>query len=413
MKSLSTFRQEYAVKTRNQKIRFWSITAAVAVVVIALLCLLLHPRGIPMLTFNSSEVTHGNIRNAVTATGTINPVTQVDVGTQVSGIVSHMYVDYNSIVKKGQLIAELDKTNLTNALEQAKATVANNQTEFNYQQKNFRRQKVLYEQGYISDLEYDQAEYNYEKAKNSLDIAQFQLKTAQTNLGYATIYSPIDGVVISKAVEEGQTVQASMSTPTLYTIAADLTAMQVIANVDEADIGEVTEGLKVVFTVDAYPGMEFTGIVKQVRQEAVTSSNVVTYEVVITTPNPDLKLKPGMTATVSILTMERENVLLIPTKALRYTPQPGPNDTVYDVEGAANKVWTREGNVFRAYAVEIGETSGSQTEILSGITEGLRIITGTSEGLPGHNGEVHETGADKQEGASSPFMPARPGSKKK
>lgn len=390
----------------------WTI-AGIVVGVLVVAAAVLHFVGkskMPQITISTTAVSRGDIHNAVTATGTIEPVTKVDVGTQVSGIVDKLYVDYNSTVKKGQLIAELDRTNLRNSLEQAKMTVASNQTEYDYQLKNYNRQKSLYEQGYVSDKEYDEALYAYEKAKNSLAIAKSQQQTAQTNLSYATIYSPIDGVVISKAVEEGQTVQAAMSTPTLYTIAADLTDMRVIADIDEADIGQVAEGMRVVYTVDAYPGVEFEGTVAQVRQEATTTSNVVTYEVVITAPNPELKLKPGMTASVSIRTMEREGVLLIPSKALRFTPTAGPRDTIIDNTGdCAHKVWTREGFRYEAHCIEIGESTGSQTEVLSGLSEGMQVITGMEEGTMG----AMPTDESAQGGTSSPFMPGPPGSKKK
>lgn len=365
------------------------------------------------VTFDSAKVTKGNISNSVTATGTVEPVTQVEVGTQVSGIISKLYADYNSQVTKGQIIAELDKANLQNEFASKKSSMASAKSEYEYQLKNYSRSKTLHEKSLISDTDYEQALYAYEKAKNSYDMSKNELAKAQTNLGYATIYSPIDGVVLSRAVEEGQTVNAGMSTPTLFTIANDLTDMQVVANVDEADIGGVEVGQRVSFTVDAYPNDTFEGEVKQVRQEATTTSNVVTYEVVISAPNPDLKLKPGLTANITIFTLEKNGVLTVPAKALRFTPaEPliGPEDKVVDCDGK-HKLWTRNGQTFTAHAVEIGISNGILTEILSGISEGTPIVTDAVAGqMPGET--VAQPGqGEKTE--SSPFMPSRPGGQKK
>lgn len=266
--------------------------------------------------FVTEKVAKSTIQNSITATGTIEAVTSVTVGTQVSGIVNKLYVDYNSVVKKGQVIAELDKTNLVSALNAAKANLqsakANQQSaqaNLNYQLANYNRYKTLYQKGLVSANDYESAHLSYQQAKEqananlqSVKSAQEEVQRAQTNLGYATITSPIDGVVISKSVEEGQTVAASFSTPELFTIAKDLTNMQVVADVDEADIGDVAVGERVTFTVDAYPNDTFEGTVKQVRLQATTTNNVVTYEVVISAPNAELKLKPGLTANVTIYT---------------------------------------------------------------------------------------------------------------
>ena len=272
--------------------------------------------------FVTEKVAKSTIQNSITATGTIEAVTSVTVGTQVSGIVNKLYVDYNSVVKKGQVIAELDKTNLVSALNAAKANLqsakANQQSalaNLNYQLANYNRYKTLYQKGLVSANDYESAHLSYQQAKEqananlqSVKSAQEEVQRAQTNLGYATITSPIDGVVISKSVEEGQTVAASFSTPELFTIAKDLTNMQVVADVDEADIGDVAVGERVTFTVDAYPNDTFEGTVKQVRLQATTTNNVVTYEVVISAPNAELKLKPGLTANVTIYTAERQGV---------------------------------------------------------------------------------------------------------
>ena len=241
----------------------------------------------------------------MTATGTVEPVTQVEVGTQVSGIIDKLYADYNDQVKAGQLIAEMDKVTLQAELESAQAQLASSKTEYEYQTKNYARTKTLHEKQLVSDAEYDQAFYLYETARNAYEQSQAAMVKVKRNLGYATITSPIDGVVISRAVEEGQTVAAGFETPTLFTIANDLTQMQVVADVDEADIGQVADGQRVQFSVDAYPDDTFEGTVLQVRLEATTESNVVTYEVVIDAPNPDLKLKPGLTANVTIFTLEK------------------------------------------------------------------------------------------------------------
>ncbi len=366
------------------------------------------------ITYQTTEVTRNTISNSITATGTVEPITQVEVGTQVSGIVDKIYVDYNSEVKKGQILAELDKTNLINQLNSQKSTVASSKVEYDYQQRNFERYKALYDKQLISADDYETALYSYERAKNDYDISQNNLATAQTNLGYATIYSPIDGVVLSKDVEEGQTVASSFSTPTLFKIARDLTQMQVVADVDEADIGGVTEGQRVTFTVDAYPNDIFNGEVIQVRQEATETSNVITYEVVINAPNPDLKLKPGLTANVNIYVLEKEDVLSVPAKALRFIPEApliGPEDVVIDAPGKA-KLWTREERTFTAHPVETGISNGIYTEIVSGIAEGTRVVTDAVVGaMPGENGN-EAPGNGGQQGTTNPFMPSRPGGRR-
>ncbi|MCP9612945.1 efflux RND transporter periplasmic adaptor subunit [Coprobacter tertius] len=366
------------------------------------------------ITFETAKVTKDTISNMVTATGTIEPITQVEVGTQVSGIISKLYVDYNSEVTKGQIIAELDKTNLLNELASKRSNMATSKTEYEYKLKNYTRTKTLFDKKMVSDTDYETALYEYETAKNNYDISKNELAKAETNLGYATIYSPIDGVVLSKEVEEGQTVAASYSTPTLFTIAQDLTQMQVVADVDEADIGEVKDGQRVSFTVDAYPNDIFEGHVSQVRQEATTTNNVVTYEVVINSPNPDLKLKPGLTANITIYTLEKNDVLCVSSKALRFTPDKaliGPDDKVVDAEGK-HKIWTREGKTFTAHPVEIGISNGTLTEIISGIAEGTPVITSVIIGqMPGQSISPENENGEKAE--TNPFMPGPPGSKKK
>lgn len=329
------------------------------------------------INFKEEKVALKTLQNSVTATGTIEAVTSVTVGTQVSGIVNKLYVDYNSQVKKGQVIAELDKTNLLSELNTAKANLASAQSSLNYQAANMERYKTLYKKGLVSADEYENALLTYRQAKEQVASSKENVQRAQTNLGYATITSPIDGTVISKSVEEGQTVAASFNTPELFTIAKDLTNMQVVANVDEADIGNVKEGDRVTFTVDAYPDDTFEGTVKQVRLEATTTNNVVTYEVVISAPNADLKLKPGLTANVTIYTQERSGVLAVSNKALRFTPTKetvGKDMKIVDCKGK-NKVWTLNGNTLTAHPVTIGQSDGINTEITKGLKQGEKIVT--------------------------------------
>ena len=387
---------------KNKKV--WIGVGAVALIVIVA-WMLSGGKKEQKTEFQTAKVERQDIHTSITATGTIEPVTSVTVGTQVSGIVSKLYVDYNSVVKKGQIIAELDKTNLISELNTAKANQASAQSTLNYEQANYNRYKTLYDKGLVSADEYESARLSYDKARQQAATSRESVQKAQTNLGYATITSPIDGVVLSKSVEEGQTVAASFNTPELFTIAQDLTDMRVIADIDEADIGGVKEGQRVTFTVDAFPDDRFEGQVTQVRQQATTESNVVTYEVVISAPNKDLKLKPGLTANVTIYTMEKNGVLAAPAKALRFIPNEAllqKDQQIEDVE-AAQKVWTLEGNTFKAHAVETGTTNGMVTEIVSGIDEGTEVLV-----------DFSISGGDmpQQEQAQNPFMP-RPGNNKK
>lgn len=355
-------------------------------------------------TYSEAEVAKQDIVNSVTATGTIEPVTSVDVGTQVSGVISKLYVDYNSVVKAGQVIAELDRTNLMSELSSAQASLKSAQSELDYQKTNYERYKALYDKGLISANDFEQARLSYVQAQQRTRQQKESVKKAQTNLGYATITSPIDGVVLSKEVEEGQTVASSFSTPTLFKIARDLTDMRVIADVDEADIGDVKEGQRVTFTVDAFPDDTFEGQVTQVRQEATTESNVVTYEVVISAPNDDLKLKPGLTANVVIFTMEAKDVLAVPSKALRFTPHEAmlnSDETITDTD-AKEKVWVKEGSNLKAVAVETGMTNGTLTQITKGLKPGTHVLTEVN---------AMQVEAEGEQQNSNPFMP-RPRSKK-
>ena len=390
--------------------KLWLIVGVVAVVAVAA-WMLSGKKKKEEVTFATEKVAPANLQNSVTATGTIEPVTSVTVGTQVSGIVSKLYVDYNSVVKKGQVIAELDKTNLISQLNTAKANLASAQSKLNYETANYKRYKSLYQKGLVSADDYENAQLTYKQASEQVATCKEEVQRAQTNLGYATITSPIDGVVLSKSVEAGQTVAASFSTPELFTIAQDLTNMQVVADVDEADIGDVKNGERVTFTVDAYPDDTFEGTVTQVRQEATTTNNVVTYEVVISAPNADLKLKPGLTANVTIFTAERKNVLSVPSKALRYTPtkETVGKMKIVDCNGK-NKVWTLDGNRIVAHSVNIGMTDGTHTEILSGITSGTPVITGLNVATEATEEESADASSSSE---SSPFQPGPPGKNKK
>lgn len=381
----------------------WMLIIACVVVLAAIVYALMGgKKEAPVMDYETARVEKATIGNSVTATGTIEPVTKVEVGTQVSGIIDKIYVDYNSVVHKGQIIAELDKTNLMSELNSAKSNLAGAQSDLDYQRANYKRIKALYDKELVSGNEYDTALLSLRQAESTYAQRKEAVSKAQTNLGYAIITSPIDGIIISKAVEEGQTVAASYSTPTLFTIAQDLTDMRVIADVDEADIGEVEVGQRVSFTVDAYPGETFEGQVTQVRLEATTESNVVTYEVVISASNKDLKLKPGLTANVTIFTLERNNIVSVPTKALRFTPTKemlNPGEKIEDCQGA-HKVWVREGKTLKAYAVKTGITNGTRTQIVSGIKEGAEVIV-----------EMKAASADAQQvdagdnSESSPFAP--------
>ena len=388
--------------------KVWVVVAIVAIIAVAVWAFSGGKKE-QQISFDTAPVASANIQNSITATGTIEPVTSVTVGTQVSGIVSKLYVDYNSVVKKGQVIAELDKTNLLSQLATAKTQLATAQSQLNYQTANYKRYQTLFHKGLVAADDYDNAKLSYRQAVEQVASAKEEVQRAQTNLGYATITSPIDGVVLSKSVEEGQTVAASFSTPELFTIAQDLTNMQVVADVDEADIGDVKEGERVSFTVDAYPDDTFEGTVKQVRQEATTTNNVVTYEVVISAPNADLKLKPGLTANVTIYTAERKGVLAVPSKALRFTPtkETVGKMKIVDVQGAKNKVWTIEGNSIVAHKVNIGMADGTNTQIIGGVQAGIKVVTGLSV----IGGE--EPHAEAAGGESSPFAPGPPGKNKK
>ncbi|MDD4645420.1 MAG: efflux RND transporter periplasmic adaptor subunit [Bacteroidales bacterium] len=370
--------------------------------------------------FETAMVSKGDLSNSVSATGTLEAIQTVDVGTQVSGVILHLYADFNTVVKKGQLLAELDKTPLLASLQEAKASVADAKAELEYQEATFNRIKALFDKKLVAQTDYDQALYNYNKAKANIISVQAKYERADINLKYATISSPIDGVVLNRAVEEGQTVAASFNTPTLFSIANDLTQMEVQANIDEADIGKVKQDQRVEFTVDAYPEEIFQGSVSQVRIEPVITSNVVTYTVIINAPNPDKKLMPGMTATITVFTDEMQGALTIPGKALRFTPDAqllaaynstlSANANSPDNALAGNKsssqVWVKDGSKIHPVQVVTGMDNGTSIEIKSGLKEGDVVVLSMSQSVAVGNGAKAQT-------AKSPFMPTPPGQKKK
>lgn len=388
----------------KKKRKKWIIGTIILLIIILSIFIVVKRNEQPFdVSYETAAVSRDTIRTSISATGSIEPVTEVEVGTQVSGIIDKILVDYNSVVHKGQVIALLDRTNLLSELNSAKSQLASAKSDLAYQEANYKRVKNLYEKSMVSADEYDTARLALLKAKQTCLYQEESVNKAQTNLNYATITSPIDGVVISKDVEEGQTVASSFETPTLFTIAKDLTDMRVIADVDEADIGGVKEGLRVSFTVDAYPNETFDGIVTQVRQNATTTDNVVTYEVAISAPNPDLKLKPGLTANVTIYTLERTNVLSVPTKALKFTPTRetiGPKDKIVDCKGS-QKVWIKDGRTFKAIAVQTGITDGIRTEIKSGIAAGQKVIVDMKAA-------EEETESTASQDEQNPFAPGPP-----
>lgn len=336
--------------------------------------------------YKTVPVTRGDIIAAVTATGTVNAVTTVLVGTQVSGTIKHIYADFNSPVKKGQLIAEIDPSAFEAQVEQAKANLlsakANLDKAVSTQadaKRTLERNKTLFSKGLIARSDLDTAQTNYETASAGVSAAGAQaaqteaaLKLAMTNLRYTKIISPVDGIVVSRNVDVGQTVAASFQTPTLFTIAQDLTKMQIDSSVVEADIGKVSVGQKVDFTVDAYPDTTFSGSVSDVRIAPIIVQNVVTYDVVVKVANPEKKLKPGMTANISIVTSMKKGVLRVPNNALRFRPSGAPSAK----EEKGRAVWVLKGSAPERVGIKLGITDGSYTEVASGgLKDGDRVIT--------------------------------------
>ena len=391
----------------------------------------------------STKVVTDTIKTTISATGTLEPVDQVEVGTQVSGDIAKINADFNSKVKKGQVIAELDKSKLQSTLKQALISYKSAENDLKFKQSTYDRVKKLAESKSASAVELEQAEYNLNAAKLSVEQRQNEVSQARLNLSYATIKSPIDGVVLKRAVDVGQTVAASMSTPTLFIIAKDLVQMKVMAAVDEADIGQVKAGQRVTFTVDAFQNDIFNGTVQEVRLNPTTTSNVVTYTVVITAENPEQKLLPGMTATCTIVTQEITDAVIIPVKALKFKPAEGtpmmdPKDMPRPERpktaeagdnfpppppgmgpggapgtGAKKKhkkpklegdhVWININGKAAPHRVKIGLSDGVNVQILKGLSVGDSVVTS----------QETATAKARKSDAASPFMPQRPGKKKK
>jgi HlyD family secretion protein len=408
------------------------LVIGILIAILLIWFLFLRKKEVPV-TVVAQKPTRGYIAQSVTATGKIEPEDTVTVGAQVSGIIKYLYVDFNSKVKKGQLIAEIDKSLLQAALDQNKGNLANAQAQLIFQKNNFNRQSLLYKTDGISKADYDSAVNSLNAAKAGVESAQAQVNSATKNLSYANIYSPIDGVVLNRSISVGQTVASSFSTPTLFIIAKDITKMEVEANVDEADIGDVKAGNRASFTVDAFINDSFAGTVKEIRLHPTVSSNVVTYTTIINAPNDDLKLKPGMTANIVIYTTEVNNALLIPAKALSFTPDSAllKNYTISDSSGmhktkgkkaaqtaVVNQishtaksrsdsagvtkqkayVWLLQGKTLRHKRIEIGLNDNTKVEVLAGLSENDLVVTGTAGGA---GASVAATPG------SSPFLPKR------
>ncbi len=368
------------------------------------------------LVIRTHVVAEYTVENTVTATGTIEPVETVEVGTQVSGKVEKIYVDFNDVVKKGQLMAELDKQTLNQSLSRAKASLTSAESQLNYAKLTYERTKQLYEANAATLAAYQEAQNAYTQAQMSKRNAQAAYDQAMVDLGYAEIYSPIDGIVLDRAVEVGQTVAASFSTPTLFTLANDLTKMQVEADVDEADIGQVKMGQRVTFTVDAYMDDVFEGTVNQIRMKPTTTSNVVTYTVIIDAPNPDQKLFPGMTASVTIVT-EEQTGLAVPAEAFNFTPdeqvlkairkaekpegqRPGP-PKMQEVEPQDNHtvVWLKRGDDMMPRPVKTGMSDGAYKIIEQGVQAGDSVVLSAQ----------FVTKEKEVKKGENPFMPGPPG----
>jgi HlyD family secretion protein len=357
-------------------------------------------------TYETATVSRGTVRISVTATGTIQAIQTVEVGTQVSGKISKIYADFNSNVKAGQLLAELDRKPLLNSVTIAEAALDNARAEMTYQAANFSRVKALADKQLISASSYDEALFSYQKAQASLKSAQLNYDQSKINLDYAFIYSPIDGVVLQRAVNEGQTVAASFSTPTLFTIANDLTRMQVEASIDEADIGYVKEGQTVNFTVDAFPDDVFAGTVTQVRLKPTTISNVVTYTVIVQAPNPELKLMPGMTASITCTVKEALNVPVIPSQALQFSPDSMMTAKAPPMPRIAGKemktVWVKTGGGIRPVTIGVGIDDDVNVQVTAGLKEGDEVV------IAAVISAVALENVKKDTTNSSPFMPTPP-----
>ena len=406
----------------KKKRRIWLIILGIVLAaIVAIIIVKATKSANKELVIRTHVVEEYTVENTVTATGTIEPVETVEVGTQVSGKVEKIYVDFNDVVKKGQLMAELDKQTLNQSLSRAKASLTSAESQLNYAKLTYERTKQLYEANAATLAAYQEAQNSYTQAQMSKRNAQASYDQARVDLAYAEIYSPIDGIVLDRAVEVGQTVAASFSTPTLFTLANDLTKMQVEADVDEADIGQVKAGQKVTFTVDAYMEDVFNGTVNQIRMKPTTTSNVVTYTVIIEAPNPDQKLFPGMTASVTIVT-EQETGLAAPAEAFNFTPdeqvlkamrkpekpegqmpEPPQGERPQMNEGAMpgnhNMVWVKKGDNMMPRPVKVGMSDGAYKIIEQGIQAGDSVVLSAQY-------VVKEKAVKK---GDNPFMPGPPG----
>ncbi len=376
------------------------------------------------IQLKTEKIGRATISNTVTATGTLEANVTVEVGTQVSGRIDRIYVDNNSLVKKDQLIARLDTQALSSTLAQSKATLDQAQAEYEYQKANYERYSQLIEKKLIAQKDFDEVDYNYKSSIASLKSARASYDKNKTNLDYAYIYSPIDGIVLERAVEEGETVAASFSTPTLFTIANDLTQMEIESDVDEADIGQLRVGQRVEFTVDAFPGKTFDGEVTEIRLLAVEESNVITYTVVINAPNPEQILMPGMTANVVFYVTEKKDIVVVPNLAFDFSPDqatlmayqeanPGvkvtmPAPAAKDQLGSGKTAWIKKNDLIYPQTVVLGETDEINYEVISGIQEGEEIILSMTS-VSSAKGKS----TDSEAAAKSPFMPTPPGQKSK
>ena len=406
----------------KKKRKIWLIILGIVLAAIAAIVIVKATKSANKeLVIRTHVVEEYTVENTVTATGTIEPVETVEVGTQVSGKVEKIYVDFNDVVKKGQLMAELDKQTLNQSLSRAKASLTSAESQLNYAKLTYERTKQLYEANAATLAAYQEAQNSYTQAQMSKRNAQASYDQARVDLAYAEIYSPIDGIVLDRAVEVGQTVAASFSTPTLFTLANDLTKMQVEADVDEADIGQVKAGQKVTFTVDAYMEDVFNGTVNQIRMKPTTTSNVVTYTVIIEAPNPDQKLFPGMTASVTIVT-EQETGLAAPAEAFNFTPDEQvlkamrkpekpegqmpeppqgerPQMNEGDMPGNHNMVWVKKGDNMMPRPVKVGMSDGAYKIIEQGVQAGDSVVLSAQY-------VVKEKAVKK---GDNPFMPGPPG----
>lgn len=403
--------------TMKKKRRIWWIILGIVVLTIAVMVIVKATKSANKeLVIRTHVVEEYTVENTVTATGTIEPVETVEVGTQVSGKVEKIYVDFNDVVKKGQLMAELDKQTLNQSLSRARASLTSAESQLNYAKLTYERTKQLYEANAATLAAYQEAQNSYTQAQMSKKNAQAAYDQARVDLAYAEIYSPIDGIVLDRAVEVGQTVAASFSTPTLFTLANDLTKMQVEADVDEADIGQVKEGQRVTFTVDAYMDEVFNGTVNQIRMKPTTTSNVVTYTVIIDAPNPEQKLFPGMTASVTIVT-EEQTGLAVPAEAFNFTPDEQvlkairkadkpegqrpeqPKMQEGDAHAAHSVVWLKKGDDMMPRPVKVGMSDGAYKIIEQGVQAGDSVVLSAQF-------VTKEKAVKKGE---NPFMPGPPG----